>query len=237
MDHREYAFTASEITQLEHMLSIMPEDHEIERIGLEYRLEKAKETIAGTPIPPRPRLAHVEFRGNPVTHGANGVGIDAHFAGRAIAAFSEAVDAVASEYTQAAPGRCLISDVTHNSFGFLIELPQDTATDALTGETCNPAERAVGTIQDLLEASLREGDTGPASLVDMTHPTARLKVAGFLEILRDSGAQVEIGMDRRRVGLKDQSEVERAAQWLGGSSGNTSTGTNQTFWGKTKPGE
>ena len=84
----------------------------------------------------------------------------------------------------------------------------------------------MGTIQDLLEASLREGDTGTASLVDMTHPTATLKVAVFLEILRDSGAQVEIGMDRRRVGLKDQSEVERAARRLGGPSGNTSTGTN-----------
>ena len=33
MNYKEYAFTASEITQLEYILSIMPEDHEVERIG------------------------------------------------------------------------------------------------------------------------------------------------------------------------------------------------------------
>ena len=38
MNYREYSFTASEITQLEYMLGIMPKGHEVERIGLEYRL-------------------------------------------------------------------------------------------------------------------------------------------------------------------------------------------------------
>ena len=228
MNHKEYAFNASEITQLEHLLSITPEDHEINRIGFEHRLEKARARIAGIPIPPIPKMVHLEFRGDPVVDGANGVGIDVHFAGRAMAAFSEAVDAATSGSAGETPGRCLISDVTRNFFGFLIDLPQDTATDALTGEPYNPAERAVETVQDILEASLSEGDTGPARPADAAHPMAAFKVAMFLEILRDSGAQVEIGMNSRRVGFKDQGEVERAARRLSGPSGNTSTGTNQT---------
>ena len=35
MNYKEYAFTASEITQLEYILSIMPPDRVVERIGLE----------------------------------------------------------------------------------------------------------------------------------------------------------------------------------------------------------
>ena len=69
MNYKEYALTASEITQLEYILSIMPEDHEVERIGLEYRLEKAKQRIKGVPIPPRPKGVHVAFRGEPVVDG------------------------------------------------------------------------------------------------------------------------------------------------------------------------
>ena len=34
MNYKEYAFTASEITQLEYILSIMPPDRVVERIGL-----------------------------------------------------------------------------------------------------------------------------------------------------------------------------------------------------------
>lgn len=221
MNHKEYAFNASEITQLEHLLRITPEDHEINRMGFEHRLEKARARIAGVPVPPIPKMVHLEFRGDPVVDGANGMGVDAHFAGRALTAFSEALEAAASGSAGEEAGRYLISEVTNNFFGFLIELPPDTATDTQTGETYNPALRAVGTVQDLLEASLEEGEreeveegTGRAGLADAAHPAATLKVAGFLEILRDSGAQVKIRMDRRRVALRDRSEVERAARRL-----------------------
>ena len=79
MNYKEYAFTASEITQLEYILSIMPESREIERIGLEYRLEKAKQRLEGVPIPPRPILTDVKFQGKPVV---DDVGMEASFTGR-----------------------------------------------------------------------------------------------------------------------------------------------------------
>ena len=66
MNYKEYSFTASEITQLEYMLSIMPDDLKVERIGLEYRLKKARQRLEGVPIPPRPKSVHANFQGEPV---------------------------------------------------------------------------------------------------------------------------------------------------------------------------
>ena len=86
MNYKEYSFTASEITQLEYMLSIMPKDHEVERIGLEYRLEKARKRLEGVPIPTKPKSIHVNFQGEPVVDGES---IDANFAGKATTAFAE----------------------------------------------------------------------------------------------------------------------------------------------------
>ena len=91
MDYKEDAFTASEITQLEYILSIMPDNREVERIGLEYRLKKARQKLEGVPVPPRPKLegvpvpprpktVNVAFQGDPVV---DGVGINAEFSGRA----------------------------------------------------------------------------------------------------------------------------------------------------------
>ena len=51
MNYKEYIFTASEITQLEYMLSITPDDLKGERIGLEYRLKKARQRLEGVCIP------------------------------------------------------------------------------------------------------------------------------------------------------------------------------------------
>ena len=139
----------------------MPEDHEVERIGLEYRLEKVKQRIEGVPIPPRPKGVHVAFRGEPVV---DGVGIDANFAGKTTTAFAEstAITIAGStgqlKDTGTIPdrgfGQQLVSGVTSGSFGFQIELPHSTATDGRNGQTYNPAERAVEMIQDLLESSL-----------------------------------------------------------------------------------
>ena len=130
MNYKEYSFTASEITQLEYMLGIMPKDHEIERIGLEYRLEKARQRLEGVPIPPRPKSIHVNFQGEPVV---NGESIDANFAGKATTAFAESTAITTAgaagqlHDTGAIPhrglGRQLVSGVTGGSFGFEIELP------------------------------------------------------------------------------------------------------------------
>ena len=148
MNYKEYSFTASEITQLEYILSIMPEDHEVERIGLEYRLEKTRQRIEGLPIPPKPKIVNVAFRGSPVV---DGVGINAEFSGRTTKTFADstAITVAGStgqlKDTGAIPNRSLgqqlISGVTTGSFGFQFQLPNSTVTDVQTGHTYNPAER------------------------------------------------------------------------------------------------
>ena len=171
MNYKEYSFTASEITQLEYMLSIMPKDHEIERIGLEHRLEKARQKLEGVPIPTKPKSIHVNFQGEPVV---NGESIDANFAGKATTAFAESTAITTAgaagqlRDTGAIPhqglGRQLVSGITGGSFGFEIELPPPTEDERAQGQTGSPAEKAMVMIQDLLETcsdrnGRRTGDT------------------------------------------------------------------------------
>ena len=125
MNYKEYSFTASEITQLEYMLGIMPENREVERIGLEHRLKKARQRLEGIPIPPRPKSVHVNFQGEPVV---DMVGMDANFAGKATAAFAESTAITTAgaagqlRDTGAIPhrglGRQLISGVTRGILRF-----------------------------------------------------------------------------------------------------------------------
>ena len=125
MNHKEYTFTASEITQLEYILSLLPESRVVERIGVNYRLKKARESLEGIPIPPKPKTVHIDFRGEPVV---DGVGIDANLAGKTITAFAEStaiaiLDSTGElKNTGAIPTRGLspqlVSEVTTGSFGF-----------------------------------------------------------------------------------------------------------------------
>ena len=50
MNYNEYLFDLSEITELERFLA-SPDISEIEKIGLRYRLEKARKRIAGIAPP------------------------------------------------------------------------------------------------------------------------------------------------------------------------------------------
>ena len=81
MKYEEYAYYSSEISQLERLLSKLPEERSIERMGLRYQLSIAKERIEGVPIPPIPQTAYVTFSGKPVT---GHDGIDANFSATAV---------------------------------------------------------------------------------------------------------------------------------------------------------
>ena len=232
MNRKEYEFTASEITQLEYILSIMPQDRVVERIGLEYRLEKARQRIQGMPIPPRPRSVHLTFQGSPV---ADGLSIDTSFAGRATTTFAEytalGVAAATGELhdTGDIPRRALgqqrVSGVTRGSFGFEIELLPPTGVEEPQGPTDSPAERAVTALQDLLEVSLEGTDEELAGLKDQMHPRAVRKVADLIELLRTNQAQVTIGFRDREVALSNPGEVEDVAKRLAGQEIRDETNT------------
>ena len=233
MNYKEYASTASEITKIEYILSIMPERRKIQRVGLEYQLEQARKRLEGVPIPPKPKSANISFKGEPVV---DGVGIDANFAGKITTAFAESTAITIAGATgelqdtggipQRALGQQLVSGVTSGSFGFKIELSPSTAIEGRHGQTGNAAERAVEMIQDLLELSLKGEDNDLAALTDVMHPRAVRKVAEFLEILKNNRAQVAIGLNGREVALRNPGEVEQATRRL--ANQNIEQGTTTT---------
>ena len=221
MNYKEYTFTASEITQLEHILSIMPENREVERIGLEHRLARAKEKLEGVPTPKPPQPVRLSFRGKPVVDGES---IDANFGGKAAAIFADSMAITVAgstgqlEDTGAIPRRELsqqkISGVIRGSFGFEIELRTSTDTENQAGEHDSVAEEAVEMIQNLLTAALVGEDEELAELTGEMHPRAVRKVAEFVGLMKNYGASVEIGFKGREVALGNSSEVERASRRL-----------------------
>ena len=221
MKYKEYAYTASNITTLEHIISIMPESRRVTRIGLEYMLEKEKQRLEGVPIPPRPQNVHVIFQGDPV---ADGEGIDANFAGKTTIAFTESTAIVIAAATgdlqdtggipHRGLGHQLLTGVTTGSYGFEIELMPDMVPEGRLRPPVSIAETAVGMIQDLLQGTLDATDEDLADLAGRMHPRAVSKVAEFAQILKNNGAQVVIELNTREVALKSPSDVERATERL-----------------------
>ena len=221
MTYEEYVEIASEIPTLERILRDLPDYRDVERMGMEVRLRRARAKLEGVPVPPRPNTIHVSFQGEPVVDGA---GIDTNFAGKTTTALSESTAiTIASSTgelkdTGAIPHRGLnqpiLSGITRGSFGFQIKLPTATIIDGADGQTVNPAVRAVQMIQDLVQASIEGDDENLAELTAQMHPRAVRKVAEFLSILKNNRAQVVIGLNGREVALRNADEVERATQRL-----------------------
>ncbi len=221
MNYREYSFTASEITQLEYILNITPENRVVERIGLEHRLAKAKQRLEGVPVPKPPRPVRLSFLGRPVV---DGEGIDANFGGKAATTFADSVAITVAgstgqlEDTGAIPRRGLsqqlISGVTRGSFGFEIELPTFTGAEGQSEEASNATEKAVEMIQNLLTVALIGEDDELAELTGEMHPRAVRKVAEFVGLMKNNRAGVEIGFKGREVALGNSAEVETAGRRL-----------------------
>ena len=135
MNSKEYAFTASEITQLEYILSIMPASREIQRIGLEHRLRKARERLEGVPIPPKPKSVYAHFQGEPVI---DGVGIDANFAGKVTRGFAESTAIT----TAGATGRLHdTGGIPHRGLGLQIPRRGDQGVLRFRDRTAAPQRR------------------------------------------------------------------------------------------------
>ena len=221
MKYNEYAYTTSNVTKLEEILSIMPESRIVERMGLEHMLAKEKQRLEGVPIPPRPKTVLITFEGDPV---ADGSGIDANFAGKTTRAFAESTAiAIAGSNGELqdtggiphrALGQQLITGVTTGSFGFEIELMPDTVPEGRLRPPVSIAERAVAMIQDLLQGTLDRADDELSELAGRLHPRAVRKLAEFVEIVKNNGAQVAIGLNSREVALRNPEEADQAMKRL-----------------------
>ncbi len=221
MNYKEYTFTASEITQLEHILSILPESRVVERMGLEYRLAKAKQRLEGVSIPNPPQSIHLGFLGRPIV---DGEGIEANFGGKASTLFADSVAITTAGSTgqleDAGPiprkglSQQLIVGVSRGSFGFEIELPASAGNKDDPGEPNNAAQEAVEMIQNLLTVALEGKDDELAELTGVMHPRSVAKVAEFVGLMKNNGAGVEIGFRGRETSLRNSSEVEKVSRRL-----------------------
>ena len=207
MNYNEYAFIASEITQLEHMLGKMPEDHKVQRIGLEHRLKRANEKLHGVQRPPMPRTTLVSLL---QTHVNNvNPGMDVYLAGLSMEAFAQALQATLRARTGTEPGQCLITDVTTHPPGFEIQLP--VAEDQWfipMGET--DAEQAINALQHLAEALLADDNNDLQRAAEACGPEAAGKLSEILRFLLEYEAQANIYLNGRQVSLGDNAGMTNA---------------------------
>ena len=215
MKYEDYAYDASEITQLERLLEKMPEEMTVERLGIEQQLSRARERIQGVPIPPVPQKVHVMFRGKPVYEGS---GIDANFGTRAMKLFVDAVAMAAAgsagilESTGAVPGRKegqpVITGTATGSFGFELELPSLRQESTGKEDPNSYVKEAVQMIQDLLILSTEGSDDDLSKVADDMHPRAVRKLGEFLELVRINEARFGLDFRNRKFRISANNQLD-----------------------------
>lgn len=199
MSAYEHIAVASEIEELEALLSEIPEDNLINRMGLESRLKKAKAAVQEISKIPVLSKARLTFRGKPVV-GSHGV--SAEFAAKASSFFTDAFTAVVAglnenlRYMGPIPDKqknqLLITGTALGSFGFEYELPQVEESHSNGQAEFFPApehpQEAMEKLERLFEVSAVGTDDDIGELVDEIHPRAVKKAAEFLGYLSDQEA-------------------------------------------------
>ena len=203
MSYDEYISYASEIKQLEDMLACIPAEQVISRMGLQSRLESARNAIAGCDVRHLSQKARLTFKGKPVSgsHGAT-----AEFASKASLSFTEAFSAVVAgisdnlRYMGPIPDKdknqLLITGTAIGSFGFEFELPSDVLENSLQQEEFFPQaekprnrpELAMQKLEKLFQVAAMGTDDEIAELVDEIHPRAVKKASEFLDYLAEQDA-------------------------------------------------
>lgn len=184
---KEHFALASEINELESILSSIPLENVIERLAFEERLASAKSILESLPGYQLVEKASLTFRGRPVL-GSHGIAAD--FGSKAAGAFADAFAAVVAGLNESlrymgpipdkAKNQLLITGTAVGSFGFEFELPKQE--NQLFPEVAK-TEEALEKMQTLLRVSAEGSDDEVAELVEAIHPRAVRKVAEFLGYL------------------------------------------------------
>ena len=221
MRYEEYAYDASEISQLENILSKMPEERVVERMGLEYRLSIARERIKRVPIPEVPQRVYVTFQGRPVREDS---GIDANFSSTAMKLFTDIVATAAASFAGdlksmgTIPGRrigqSVITGVATGSFGFELELPTVGREMASVEGNDNDVQEAVRMIQELLTLSTEGTDSALSRVAEEMHPRVVRKMGGFLDLMRRNDARFALDFEGRKFRIHTNEQLEDTANRL-----------------------
>ena len=217
----EYDFVASEITTLKTLLATIPPEDVIDRMSLESRLTQAQSELATLPKPVRLPTVCLTFRGKAV---AGSRSISADFGAKALDAFSEVFTAVTAGTTTDLSSRGPIPDKDKNqlrivgtavgSFGFELELPQDTT------ESC-PATAPDDTlrkIETLLTALATGNDDEVTDIVaDLPQRTVSL-LNKFLDVLVKNESWCGLSYGNKKFYYENFEQVKESANRLADSN-------------------
>lgn len=226
MNHDDYMFLASEISELETILAEIPKERVIDRRGFETRLNNAKEELAKIDPAVLPKKARLTFRGLPV-FGSYGIG--AEFASKASSAFTDAFAAIVAgisenlRYMGPIPDKeknqLIITGTAIGSFGFEFELPpppspRDSSQPEMDLGVPHNTEVAMQKLETLFRVTSEGNDDDLSDLVDELHPRAVKKVAEFLEYISEQEAWCGLEFDNSTFRFSGSDQVRNSAQRL-----------------------
>ncbi len=231
MNHQEYLYLSSEVSQLESLLAEIPAANVINRMGLESRLKSARTALAGQNPLQLIKKAKLTFRGRPV-FGSHGVAAD--FASKAAGIFTDAFSAVAAglaenlRYMGPIPDKeknqLLITGTAIGSFGFEFELPPSELALQV-----GRAESAMEKLERLFQVAAEGTDDDIAELVEEIHPRAVKKAAEFLAYVGEQDAWCGMEFKEKVFGFAGVEQVRASAERL---TSNNIRETEESFSGE-----
>jgi len=232
MNHDEYTYLSSEVSQLESLLAEIPAANVINRMGLESRLKSARQALIGLNPLQLVQKARLTFRGRPV-FGSRGVAAD--FGLRAAGVFTDAFSAVVAGLTEnlrymgpipdKEKNQLLITGTAICSFGFEFELPASEELEI----TANRAEDAMQKLENLFQVAAEGSDDDIAELVEEIHPRAVKKAADFLDYLGEQEAWCGLEFKEHLFRFANADQVRSSAERL---KSNNIKETDETFSGE-----
>ena len=222
----------SEIKELDEILSLIPEENVIERLGFEARRKRAYTALESKLHEVEPEKTRLTFRGAPV-FGSDGIAAD--FGSKAAGYFAEAYTAIVADRRDGlrymgpvrnkAQNQLMITGVAIGSFGFEFKLPNlDPNFFSESGE----ASDALLTLLELLEKAAQGSDDEVTEAVHAVHPRSLKKVVEFLEFMDKRGAWCGIEFKQHFFRYSDIDQLKFAKARL--SDGNIKH-TIETFRG------
>ncbi len=230
MNHDDYLFTASEINELEAILSEIPKSRVIDRKSFEARLKNAQEALAKIDPTLLPKKARLTFRGTPV-FGSHGIA--AEFATKASSAFTEAFTAIVAgisdnlRYMGPIPDKqknqLIITGTAIGSFGFEFELPpppvsKEPGQSEINLGVLQNTEVAMQKLETLFRVASEGNDDDLSELVDELHPRAVKKVADFLGYVSEQNAWCSLEFNQSTFRFSDSDQVRSSAERLNGDN-------------------
>jgi hypothetical protein len=230
MNHDEYLFLASEISELESILAEIPVSRVIDRRSFETRLMTARAALAKVDPTLLPKKARLTFRGTPV-FGSHGIAAD--FATKASGAFTDAFSAVVAgisdnlRYMGPIPDRqknqLIITGTAIGSFGFEFELPKpapskDPQQSEIPFGDPHSTEVAMQKLETLFRLASEGSDDDLSDLVDELHPRAVKKVAEFLGYVSEQDAWCGLEFNNSIFRFSGSEQVKNSAARLNGDN-------------------